>query len=334
MTTIKDVAEMAQVSVATVSRVINQTGYVSPELDVRVRQAVENLNYSPNNIAKNLRRSNSPMLGVLIPDNNNPFFAEITKGIEDVCFDKGYNVVVCNSDEKSDKAASYLETLYRQRVAGFIVVAPGHITDQLQRLLNHKVPVALADRPLADLAADTVIADHYDGAKQAIEHLIGLGHRRIGLIAGRRELETTRLRWKGVQDALHGAGLSLQDRFIFEEGDFQPGSGYKGAADLLNQRTPPTAIFAFNDLMAFGVLYYASQHGIVVPTQLSVVGFDDTMLASFVPPGLTTVAQPKYELGQTVARVLLNRIRGEKKPPIYHILPTQLVIRGSTAAHE
>ena len=175
MSTITDVANLAKVSIATVSRVLNDTGPVSPELERRVIDAVKKLSYQPNKVARSLRRSESLTVGVLIPDSRNPYFAEVAKAIEDTCSNEGYTVVLCNTDEQPEKAVNYLETLYQQRVAGLIVVSPGQIMSQLQRLLERGFPLVVADRPLPLLEADTVSADNYDGAHQAIQHLIDLG---------------------------------------------------------------------------------------------------------------------------------------------------------------
>jgi LacI family transcriptional regulator len=330
MPTIRDVAERASVSIATVSRVLNDSGYVSPELDARVRQAIAELGYQRNVLARNLRRSESRTLGMLIPNSDNPFFAEMAKGVEDFCFGKGFTVVLCNTDENAEKEESYFNTLYQQRVAGFIVVSTGRLTAHLQHLLDDGCPIVMADRRLPGLNADSVVSDNAKGAQQAVRHLIELGHRRIGLIVGYRELETMQARWAGATDTLQAAGITLEPRMVFEQGNFLPQSGYTGGEALLNQPEPPTAIFALNDLMAFGVLGYACAHGIDVPSQLSIVGFDDILLASYVAPALTTVAQPKYELGRTVAEVLLRRVQGNKESPIHLVLPTELIVRGST----
>ena len=330
MNTIRDVANLAKVSIATVSRVLNKTGPVRPELEQRVLDAVKKLAYQPNKVARNLRRSESHTIGVLIPDSRNPFFAELARGVEDFCFSKGYTVVLCNTDERSDKAISHLNALYQQRVAGLIVVSPGKITSHLQKLLDRGYPVVIADRPVSALETDIVVADNYNGARQATQHLIDLGHRRIGLIVGECYLETVKLRWAGMADTLRTAGISLAEGFVYEKGDFLPQSGYAGAEVLLNQNPPPTAIFAFNDLMAYGVLYYAQMHGWEIPGRLSVIGFDDILISTYTLPSLSTVVQPKYELGQKAAEMLLSRIQKSKEPLRNIVLPTQLIVRAST----
>lgn len=332
MATIKDVADHAGVSIATVSRVLNQSGRVSPDLEVRVHEAVRILNYRPNILARQLRRAESATVGVLIPDSSNPYFAELGKGIEDVCFENGYTVVLCNTAESADKASSYLSTLYQQRAAGFVVVTPREMITDLSELVSKGVPIVLADRPLPTFAygVDSVSSDNYGGAQQAIEHLIVCGHRRIGLIVGNLDLNTIKNRWRGVVDTLDRAGIALDRGLVYEQGDYLPQSGYSGAQMLMQQASAPTAIFCFNDLMALGVLNYAQSHGVRVPDQLSVIGFDDILLAAYTVPGLTTIAQPKYELGRNVAELLLRRIDGDDQPPIHRVLPTVLITRGTT----
>jgi LacI family transcriptional regulator len=331
MATIKDVAALANVSIATVSRVLNTSANVSPELEARVLKAVRQLDYRPNVLARNLRRSESLTIGVLVPDSKNPFFAEMAKGIEDFCFDRGFIAVLCDTDEQPSKAISHLDTFYQQRVAGFAVVSPGHITPHLQQLLDDGFQIALVDRALSALPTDSVVSDNYGGAQRAVEHLLQLGHHRIGFIVSNLEHETIQGRWGGARDAMLAAGLRIEPDLVYKYGDELPGSGYEGAKQILEQENPPTAIFAFNDLMAFGALHYAHEHGICVPEQLSVVGFDDMMMASYAVPSLTTIHQPKYELGQKAAEILLRRIQGDKSAITQLVLPTELVVRASTA---
>jgi LacI family transcriptional regulator, galactose operon repressor len=331
MATIKDVAALANVSIATVSRVLNTSANVSPELEARVLKAVRQLDYRPNVLARNLRRSESLTIGVLIPDSKNPFFAEMAKGIEDACFDNGYMAVLCDTDEQPSKAVGHLNTLYQQRVAGFAVVSPGRITPHLQQLLDDGFQIVLVDRALSALPTDSVVSDNRHGAQRATEHLLELGHRRIGFIVSNLEHETIQGRWGGACDAMQMAGIPIEPNLVYRHGDELPESGCIGAAQLLKQEKPPTAIFAFNDLMAFGVLHYSHEHHISVPEQLSVVGFDNMMMAKYAVPALTTIHQPKYELGQKAAEILLRRIQGNGSAITQLVLPTELVVRASTA---
>lgn len=331
MPTITDVADLAKVSIATVSRVLNGSAYVSPVLEARVHSAIDELNYRPNVLARHLRRNINPTIGILIPDSRNPFFAEMAKGLEDSCFAEGFVAVLCDTDEQPTKAVGHLELLYQQRAAGFAVVSPGQIGSHLEQLLADGYRIVVVDRPMSTLRTDSVVSDNYGGARQAVKHLLALGHQHIGFIVSNLEHETVQGRWTGVQDAMREAGLELDQSLVFTQGDELPGSGYEGAEYLLEQACSPTAIFAFNDLMAFGVLRYAQKRGIMVPEQLSLVGFDDTMMASYSVPSLTTVRQPKYELGQQAAQILLRRIQGDRSPVTHLTLPTKLIVRESSA---
>jgi len=331
MPTITDVAELANVSIATVSRVLNGSAYVSPKLEARVQEAIEQLSYRPNVLARHLRRNENPTIGILIPDSQNPFFAEMAKGIEDLCFAQGFVAVLCDTDEQPSKAIGHLDLLYQQRAAGFAVVSPGQLTPHLQQLLDDGYRIVVVDRALSTLSTDSVVSDNYGGGRKAVEHLVELGHRRIGFVVSNLEHETIQGRWAGARDAMEIAGLEIDPDSVYTDGDELPGSGYEGAERILRQEKPPTAIFAFNDLMAFGVLRYAQKHDILVPQELSVVGFDDMMMASYSTPSLTTIRQPKYELGQKAAKLLLDRVRGDTSPPVQLTLPTKLVIRESTA---
>lgn len=334
MTTITDVAELANVSIATVSRVLNGSAYVSPELEARVQQAIEQLGYRPNVLARHLRRNENRTIGILIPNSKNPFFAEVAKGIEDYCFDRGFIAVLCDTDDQPTKAIGHLDLLYQQRTAGFVVVSPGKITPKLRELLDEGSQIVVVDRPLSALPTDSVTSDNYRGGYQAVEHLLKLGHRRIGFVISNLEHETIQGRWAGAQDAMRTAGVPIDPLLVYTEGDELPGTGYDGARTILRQPNPPTAIFAFNDLMAFGALRFAQKHGIRVPEELSLIGFDDMMMAEYFTPSLTTVEQPKYEMGQKAAGLLLARIRGDDPPLACLLLSTRLIVRESTAPVE
>ncbi|MBD3306929.1 LacI family DNA-binding transcriptional regulator [candidate division KSB3 bacterium] len=334
MSTITDVAELANVSIATVSRVLNGSAYVSPELEARVQKAIEQLGYRPNVLARHLRRNENPTIGILIPNSKNPFFAEMAKGIEDYCFDQGFVAVLCDTNDQPSKAIGHLELLYQQRAAGFVVVSPGRITARLQELLDHGNQIVVVDRALSTLPTDSVVSDNYGGGRQAVEHLLSLGHRRIGFVISNLEHETIQGRWAGAQDAMRSAGVPIDPLLVYTAGDELPGTGYEGAKYILQQTDKPTALFAFNDLMAFGVLRFAYEQGIPVPQHLSVIGFDDMMMANYSTPSLTTICQPKYELGQNAAEILLRRIQGDDLPRQKLKLTTELVIRESTTAPE
>ncbi len=331
MTTMQDVAERAGVSVTSVSHVINATRPVSEELRQRVLAAMDELGYQRNLLARSLRRGQTHTIGIIVPDNVNPFFAEIARGIEDVSYERGYSLILCNSDSNLDKELHYTGVLVDKQVDGIVFVAAGHSIERVVGLQRRNVPVVLVDRELPGANADVVLADNARGGWLATQHLLTLGHRRIGCITGPSELTPSADRVAGYRQALAEAGIAVDSELI-RRGDFHFASGYDAAQQLLALPDPPTALFACNDLMAVGAIRAAADMGRNTPADLSIVGFDDVPLASFICPPLTTVAQPVYDMGALAARLLLERIENPTAPPTRHMLDVQLVVRRSTAA--
>jgi len=332
MATMRDVAEHAGVSVTTVSHYINKTRRVSDELQMRISAAMEALNYQPNALARSLRRKITHSLGIIIPDSANPFFAEVARGIEDASFEQDYNVFLCNTDGNPKKELIYANVLVEKQVDGILFVASaGTAHDLMRTLAQRKIPLVLVDRDLPDVEADSVLVNNRLGGYQATRHLIDLGHRRIGCIAGPSALTPSAERVTGYRQALAECSIPIDESLIVK-GSFHYQSGFEAAQKLLSLPEPPTAIFACNDLMAVGAISAAIKSGRSVPGQLSVVGFDDIQLASYVNPPLTTVAQPTYDVGMLAAKLLMERLQDRDLPPRRQYLETQLVIRESTAA--
>lgn len=327
----REVAERAGVSVTSVSHVINHTRRVSDDLRERVLRAMEELGYQPNALARSLRRKETHTLGVIVPNSADPFFGEVTRGVEDTCFDQGYSIILCNSDSDLAKELHYTNVLSEKRVDGILFVAAGgKSSEHIQSLKNHGTPLVVVDRHVPDLDLDVVLVNNAWGGWLATRHLIDLGHRRIGCITGPSDLTLSAERVTGYRRALQEAGLPVDESLIVK-GDFQFDSGYRAAINFLDLKPPPTAIFANNDLMAAGVINAALKRGCAVPAGLSVVGFDDVPLASFIYPLLTTVAQPKYEMGVVATTMLLERINTPAMPPRQTLLETRLIVRDSTA---
>ena len=326
--TLKDVAERAGVSTATVSHVINETRFVSEELRQRVYQAIEALNYRPNAIARSLRRRKTQNVGMIVPDISYPFLAEVVRGVEDTGFELGYNVILCDSDGDLEREADYIELLQEKKVDGIVFAAAGESSSYVQALIEQGMPVVVCDRELPGVEVDTVIADNVGSGYQATEHLIGLGHRRIGCIAGPQELEISNKRVEGYKGALEQHGIPPREELIVR-GDFRCRGGYEAMRELLALDAPPTAVFACNDLMAMGAICAASKRRLRIPQDVAIVGCDDIALASFTNPSLTTVAQPKHEMGAAAVEILVERIRDKSKPPTRRLLPTELVRRDS-----
>jgi LacI family transcriptional regulator len=336
----KEVADRAGVSTATVSRVINQTGYVAPALQDKVRRITEAINYEPSALARGMRRQETQCVGVLVPKVSQPFFGQLGFAIEQALFRQGYRTFLCSAEEDLDKESAYLEMLLRQRADGIILVPTGRSISNVERLLRTKLPVVLVDRDLPSLLIDRVLSDNVQGARQVASHLLGLGHQRIAVLGAEPHSESIARRLTGVRQALHEAGISSADEHLAAGAGEQFQLGFVTAQRLLRQRPPPTAVIALTDMLAVGVLHGAWQAGLQVPDDLSVTGFDDIPLASYVLPELTTVAQPITQMGeravqrllQLVQERLMGLVADSELKPKSSVLPTRLVIRRSTAA--
>ncbi|GGY94615.1 LacI family DNA-binding transcriptional regulator [Pseudoduganella plicata] len=328
MATIKEVAQAAGVSYTTVSHVLNDTRPVSPAARERVLAAAAALHYVPSALARSLRSQTTGTIGMIIPNNTNPYFSEVARGIEDTCYAAGYSVILCNSDDDPAKQRDYLNVLLTKRCDGLIMAALAETDGELLR--RRQVPAVFIDRAPEGLEYDVVGIDNLAGGELAGQHLLALGRRRIGCIGGPRELEVSEQRIAGMRRALGGA----LDQKLFETGDFSSAGGYAAALRLLarpaSQR--PDALFCCNDMMAIGALRAAAELGIGVPGELAVVGFDDIDLAQFVHPPLTSVSQGTRALGNITAACLLERIAAPDRPPQRRRIAPVLNVRGSSVA--
>ncbi|MBD0329573.1 MAG: LacI family DNA-binding transcriptional regulator [Thermoleophilia bacterium] len=330
--TVKDVARRADVSVATVSHVLNGSRYVSPLLTKRVRDAAGALGYTPNGIARSLRLRRTQTIGLIVPDVS-PFFVELARVIEDHGFAAGYTTVLGNADGHPDRERRYLETLLAKNVDGLILASTLHDAGELAALLDAvRTPVVVVDRELKLPGVDLVLADNEDGGHAATRHLLELGHTEIGCITGAHDLPPSAGRAAGYRRALAEAGIEADGRWV-ARGDFEYAGGRRATAELLDGGEGLTAIFASNDLMALGALGELAARGLRVPDDVSVCGFDDVFPAALVSPSLTTVHQPLHEIGRAAVDILLARIAGEMpEGPARRLFPTELVVRESTAA--
>lgn len=331
MATIRDVARAANVSTSTVSHVINDTRFVSPDTRERVLEAMAALNYSPNRLARSLRNNETLTIGVLLPNSANPFFAEILLGVEEACFDLGYNLIMGNANDDPERELSYLQVLLSRQVDGILLISTGAHRQSIALLSSHQTPVVVVDRRTNIEAVDEIFTANKHGGLLATSYLLRLGHRRIGCITGPSFLTPSAERVAGYHDALAAAGIRAHHEWLVN-GDFQHASGYQAGMKLLRLPEPPTAIFACNDLMAVGAMYAIHEAGLRVPDDLSIVGFDDISLASYTIPRLTTVAQPARRIGGLAIERLIARIQGEEVPAFHEKLPVQLVERDSCRA--
>jgi len=329
--TIYDVGTRARVSVATVSSVINNSSYVSPELRQRVEAAIRELNYSPNLLARGLARQKTLTLGVLVPDIANFFYPELVRGVEDKAKEAGYTIILGSSDNQLSKEEVYLELFLSKRVDGIVLIkAPGEMSPALeQSLKKNGPPIVLLDREHPSLSADTVVADDFGGGRMAVRHLLDLGHKRIGIIRGVSGASTTEDRFRGYQTALDERHVPVHPDLI-AEGDYGMDSGYVAGMALLRRK--PTAVFVTNYMMTLGLLRAIEEQKLSCPKDISIVSYDDFIWSDIFPPRLTCVVQPKYMLGYKAAETLISRIQGKHKRPRREVLENRLQIRSSSIA--
>jgi LacI family repressor for deo operon, udp, cdd, tsx, nupC, and nupG len=332
MTTIQDVAAHAEVSCATVSRVLSRSDKVAETTRRRVLRAIAELGYAPNAAAQSLRTATTRKLLVTVPNIANPFFSLILQGVEAAALQAGYSVVMGDTARDPEREELYAQMLLRREADGLIFLGQGP-GKSLQTRLGHRgqlPPIVNGCDYNPALGVPSAHIDNAAAARAAMEHLYGLGHRRIGIITGPMDARMVRERLRGVRASArtHAA----DDKLHVVNGNFSIESGIACAAQLLALPKAPTAIFCFNDEMAIGVLDYAARARWRVPEQLSVVGFDDIRFARYAYPALTSVAQPMLEMGRETVRLLIGVLSGSISEPLSITLPHRLEIRASTAA--
>lgn len=327
----RQIAERAEVSIGTVSHVINGTAKVREKLRQRVLEVIRSLGYQPSEVARGLRKNQTSMLVMMIPDVTNPFFPAVLRGVEDVAYKSSFRVVLCNTDNDRRKEISYLNEMCSYRPSGWLII-PSVDSDVATHFRSHAgPPVVCIDRQAQGWNGDVVLVANDAGAFSATRHLLRLGHRQLAVITGPLHLANAVERLAGFRRALAAAKVPIEADYI-QEAQFDRDSGYHAAKRLLRMLPRPTAIFACNDLMALGVLMAARELGLQCPDELSVVGFDDLDFAEFTAPALTTVHQAGYQLGTAAARLLLERIAGSTQAPQRLVLPTELKVRQSVSS--
>lgn len=334
--TIYDVAKKAGVSIATVSRVINNSDTVSERTRQQVQQAIKELNYAPNVIASALTKKSTLTLGLLIPDISNPFFSELARGVEDASNDFGFNTIMCNTDYSIEKEATYTNLLRQKSVDGFIISTAYYNDENVINLLKENIPLILLGRDIEDskdYPIDIVGSDNVKGGYIATKHLIDLGHEKIACLLGPRQIKVNLEREIGYLKALKEAKLKVYDEII-AHGDFKLEFGYNKTIEIFKGPIKPTAFFAANDLTALGVIKAVKSLGLSVPKDVSVVGYDNTILAEITDPSLTTINQQMRKMGYHATNLLIKRIKGERNPGEKVIFDIGLVVRNSTAAVE
>lgn len=330
MVTIKDIAKAAGVSPSTVSRALNDSPLIRESTKERIKRLAAELGYERNELAQGLVKGRTRALGLLVPDVTNPFFAEITKGVEDAAQDRGYGVILCNTGDDPERELAYGLLLRRKRVDGQIITSVALEDPFLLRLSRSKTPFVLVSRRSRTVDAPFVAVDDRRGAELAAEHLMELGHRRIACISGPKDVEPGKVRAEAFVRCLASHGVKVSRGWV-RHTDFTWEGGERAAMELLSSRRRPTAIFAANDLIALGVLVAAHKLRLAVPGYLSVVGFDDIAYASLPLIELTTVAQPAYEMGHLAAEWLMDVLEGKRRRKLRKRMRPKLVVRKTTA---
>lgn len=328
MPTISDVAAKAGVSVATVSRVINGSSKVSPETLIKVKQAIAELNYRPNLLGRALRKTKSERVLVLLPNIANPFYAEIVKGIEDVANKNGYSIMLCNTDSNLEREKKYIKMLKSHLADGAILMASEMTCEELTEL-SHEIPIVQCCEYKVGIPITHVSIDNEMAAYKAVNHLIGLGHKKIAFIGAKNQFLSSSLRKDGYIRALNEAGIDFDPAYC-GYGDYSYKSGFRIMKQLLSLEARPTAVFCISDLMAVGAIRSAMEEELRVPEDLAVCGFDNIYFSRMFKPTLTTVSQPMHDLGCTAMEALINIIEEKSTEQMHYFMEHELIIREST----
>lgn len=325
---IYDVARESKVSVFTVSAVINNKTHVGKQLRERVDEAIQRLNYRPNLIARSLAKQRTQTIGMIVSDIANPFFPMVVRGAEDAAQRRGYNLLLCNSDDTLEKEETQIELLLSKRVDGILLTkAVGDFHPALRQMIKQvNVPFVLVMRTYPKLTKDAVVSDDYQGAYDAVSHLARAGCRRIGLISGPLKISNAIARSQGFRDALRSQGLPLEKNLMME-GDYRIESGFRAGQALLSHR--PDGIYVANHLMTIGLLQAAEEMGLRCPQDFGLVSFDDYPWLSVLHPKLTTVELPKHQLGSEAVELLIRRIGGNTEKAVVRKLQPELRVRES-----
>jgi LacI family repressor for deo operon, udp, cdd, tsx, nupC, and nupG len=326
--TIYDVARLAGVSTATVSRALNDTGQIAPGTRAAIDAAVEQLGYRPNTIARSLVTKSTQTIALLLPDITNPFYAALVAGIQKQALEAGHTMLLCTTEGDPEREEQYLNLLRAKQVDGALVDGLRLPPDRIARFVRDGFPIVCLDRDVDSTSVPLVQVDNRLGARLATEHLLSLGHLRIAHVSGAPELRISEERVEGYRDALRAAGLT-PDPGLVRPGYFSEEGGYEATRNLMNRGY--SALFAANDLSAVGAIAALAEQGYRVPDDISVVGFDDLRLAAFTTPPLTTVHQPAAEIAERATKLLIDLTRGKRIAKQLHVLAPELVVRASTA---
>jgi len=336
--TVHDIAAETGLSVATVSRVLSNSGYpVKEETRRRVMEAAEKLYYTPNIVGRMLKKSDSKDIGVIIPSISNPFYPELVLGIETEARYKGYNTLLCNSFRNEQTEKEYIESLYQKQVKGIIISSIGKNHSFLSRMQESGVKIVAFDQGVESFDCCKVGFNFYKGAVMAVEYLIGMGHSNIAFITAPLTRRSRNEVFDGYKKALSSAGLPYKKENViisdyeeeFEKGMYEFESGKKMAQKFLKIKNRPTAIFAINDMTAMGIIQELAANKISVPDEVSVVGFDNIQFSSVITPPLTTINQPAFETGRQSCRMLMDMLENSSQTSMTVTMEPELIIRNS-----
>lgn len=326
---IKDIASRANVSISTVSRIINNSKYVAPELVERVNSIIEETGYTPDQIARSMVTKKTKLIGVIIPDISQRFYSTLLSGIEEVTSTYDYNILICNINENLEKEYKYLNILKSMRADGIIIMHEKFSPKVENFLSTVKVPIVLSSVKSRNLNALSVNIDDCKASYDAVEHLIKLGHKKIAMIGGDMEdITTGKNRFAGYRQVLQDHGVEYNKAY-FRIGNFRIDDGYKAMEGILKAPVRPTAVFVVSDEMAIGAVNCITDKGLTVPGDISVIGFDDIDLASVVKPKLTTVHQPIKEIGRMSAELLINQLENKSINVKEVVINHSLILRDS-----
>ena len=330
MATVRDVAKLAGVSPITVSRVINNAGYISDETRRRVEEAIRQLGYVPNTLARSLRLRQTNTLALVLTDITNPFWTTVVRGVEDAASDAGFNVILCNTDESEVEQEKYLNVLLQKRVDGVLLVPVRCTRETVQVILNQNVPLVILDRHIPGVEVDSVRCDTEGGGYDLVRLLLAKGHRKIAMLSGPKGVSSADDRVAGYQRALADAGLNLHNELVFY-GEFTQASGYSMMKQALAVEPHLSAIFGGNNFITMGAFKSARDAGLRVPEDIAMVGFDDLPVELVIDPFFTVAAQSAYAMGKQATELLLGRIAGQDIPQFQEIiLPTEIIVRRSS----
>jgi len=330
MATIREVAKIAGVSIASVSRVLNHPETVSPEKRTTIERVMNDLGFSPNGSARSLALNKTSTIALIVPNILNPIYPEIAKGVEDIIYRRGYNLLFCNTDLDPQKEKNYLDTFLGRRVDGLILVGGFVFSEDIYKIQNQKIPLVLIGRKIPEIQENSVYVDFELGGYLATKHLLDLGHPNVAFIAGPEREAMDRDKQMGYRRALKEKNIPPRDDYVVQ-GNGEIEGGYLCAKTLMRNRNPPRAIFAANDLMAIGALDAIKDLSLRIPEQVAIVGFDNIKMSALVDPKLTTVSYPAYRMGALAARLLFDTIDSKNidgKPREIH-LQVELKIRKS-----